>query len=165
MGVEPISAAVHLLSEDPNTSCTGHAMSEADVRTILSDPEILVASDGTAMSPDGPNGHLPVHPREYGTFPRAIALCRDENLLPFEAVIRKMTSLPAQRFGLAGRGRIEEGAFADLVILDPARVRDTATFDNPHSYPEGIDSVLVNGRLAWGGVNPLPDRPGRVLKA
>ena len=165
MEIEPMSATARLLSEDPNVFCTGHAMSEADVRTILSDPEVFVASDGTAISPDGPSGHFVVHPREYGTFPRAIALCRDENLLPFEAVIRKMTSLPAERFGIADRGRIAEGAFADLVVLDPTRVRDTATFDRPHSYPEGIDSVLVNGRLAWGGVGPLPDRSGRVLKA
>lgn len=164
MEVEPILAVVRLLTDGPMTSCTGHAMDEADVRRILSDADIFVASDATAISPDGPTGHLPVHPRAYGTFPRAIALCRDENLLHFESVIRKMTSLPAERFGLADRGRIEEGAFADLVVLDPATVRDTATYENPHSYPEGIDSVLVNGRLAWGGVNPLANRSGRVLR-
>ncbi len=163
MRVEPISAFVRLLVEGPTTSCIGHAMSEADVRAILSDAEVFVASDATAISPDGPAGHLPVHPRAYGTFPRAIALCRDEKLLPFETVIRKMTSLPAERFGLTGRGRVAEGAFADLVVLDPEKVRDAATYENPHSHPDGIDTVLVNGRLAWGGANPAANRQGRVL--
>ena len=72
-----------------------------------------------------------------------------------------MTSLPADRFGLADRGRIAEGAFADLVLFDPATVTDTATFEAPHAYPTGIDAVIVNGRVAWDGENR--ERAGRVL--
>ena len=94
----------------------------------LADPGVFVASDASATAPDGPGGDLPVHPRDYGTFPRALALTRDEASLPLEAVIRKMTSLPADRFGLTGRGRIEPGAFADLVVFDPATIRDRATY-------------------------------------
>ena len=126
-GIAPFDAMIELLAADPEISCIGHAMSPADVRTILSDPDIFVASDASATAPDGPGGDLPVHPRDYGTFPRALALARDETLLPVETVIRKMTSLPADRFGLTGRGRIEPGAVADLVVFDPATIRDTAT--------------------------------------
>jgi N-acyl-D-aspartate/D-glutamate deacylase len=73
-----------------------------------------------------------------------------------------MTSLPADRFDLEGRGRIAEGAFADLVLFDPATVADTATFESPHAYPAGIDAVIVNGRVAWDGENR--ERAGRVLR-
>ena len=100
-----------------------------------------------------------MHPRDYGTFPRALALARDEALLPVETVIRKMTSLPADRFGLTGRGRIEPGAFADLVLFDPATIRDTATYEHPHSFPEGLTAVVVNGALAWSA------RDGEIVRA
>jgi N-acyl-D-amino-acid deacylase len=163
-GIEPFAAFLRLLHDDPETSCIGHAMDQGDVRAILSDPEVFVASDGAAISPEGPAGHLPVHPREYGTFPRALALARDDGLLPLEAVIRKMTSLPADRFGLVGRGTIREGAFADLVVFDPARVRDTATYENPHAYPEGIELVVVNGTVAWEPGATSIGRAGRTLR-
>jgi N-acyl-D-aspartate/D-glutamate deacylase len=155
-------AMVALLGADPTTSCIGHAMHEDDVRAIVADPEVMVATDGVAMSPNGPWAGVPVHPREYGTFPRVLArYVRDEDVLRLEAAIRKMTSLPADRFGLSGRGRIAEGAFADLVVLDPERVRDRATFDEPHAFPDGIDTVVVNGRVAWDG--STGERAGRVL--
>src|SRR6478609_278559 len=147
--VEPFDAMVELLGADPEISCIGHAMSPTDVRAILADPGVFVASDASATAPDGPGGELPVHPRDYGTFPRALALARDEALLPLEAVVRKMTSLPAERFGLTGRGRIEPGAFADLVVFDPATIHDRATFDDPHVFPQGISAVVVNGEIAW----------------
>jgi N-acyl-D-aspartate/D-glutamate deacylase len=79
-----------------------------------------------------------------------------------EQAVRKMTSLPARRFGLEDRGRIDEGAFADLVLFDAISVRDTATFDAPHSEPDGIDLVLVNGTVAWDG--ELGGRAGRALR-
>ena len=163
MKVEPFDAMVALLEADPDTSCIGHAMREEDVRAILADPDVFVASDASAISPEGPAGSLPVHPREYGTFPRVLArYVRDEPVLTLEQAVRKMTSLPAQRFGLTGRGRLEMGAFADLVVLDAATVADTATFDAPHSYPVGIDMVVVNGRIAWDG--NWRERAGRALR-
>jgi len=164
-GIGPFDAMIELLIADPEISCIGHAMSPADVRAILADPDVFVASDASATAPDGPGGELPVHPRDYGTFPRALALARDEALLPLEAVIRKMTSLPADRFGLTDRGRIEAGAFADLVVFDPATIQDRATFDDPHVFPQGISAVVVNGETAWSqddiargvsGVRPCP---------
>lgn len=163
MDVEPVEAMFRLLLDEPETAVIGHAMHEDDVRAILSRPEVMVASDASAMSPQGPLGDIPVHPRNYGTFPRVLGrYVRDEGLLSLEDAVRKMTSLPADRFGLTGRGRIVEGALADLVLFDPATVADTASFERPHAYPEGIDVVTVNGRVAWDGENR--ERAGRVLR-
>ncbi|HEX9123272.1 MAG TPA: D-aminoacylase, partial [Actinomycetota bacterium] len=138
-GVEPVRSLFDLLIADPETSLIGHAMLEEDVRAIVARGDVMVATDGVAVSPTGPMGRFNVHPRYYGTFPRVLArYVREEGLLSLEAAIRKMTSLPAERFRLAGRGRIEAGAFADLVVLDPGRVQDRATFEAPHTFPDGI---------------------------
>jgi len=162
-GEPPAYTCFRLLIADPDTTIIGHAMSEEDVAAILAEEEVMVGSDATAMSPNGPLGAFPVHPRNYGTFPRVLGrYVRDERRLTLEAAVRKMTSLPADRFGLGGRGRIVEGAFADLVAFDPERVRDVATYQDPHRFPEGIELVVVNGRVAW-----TPDgqgeSSGRVL--
>jgi N-acyl-D-amino-acid deacylase len=164
LGIDPFDALVELLGRDPEISCIGHAMSPEDVRAILGDPEVFVASDAWATSPTGPGGDLPVHPRGYGTFPRALALGREEHLLPLEAMVRKMTSLPAERFGLRDRGRIEAGAVADLVVFDPAKIRDTATYEDPHLFPEGIRSVIVNGTIAWSENDGTIERAGKALR-
>jgi len=163
-GIDPFDAMVDLLAADPEISCIGHAMDPKDVRAIVADPGVFVASDASATSPEGPGGDLPVHPRDYGTFPRALALARDDALLPLEAVVRKMTSLPADRFGLTGRGRIEPSAFADLVVFDPVTIRDRATYEHPHVFPEGIAAVIVNGEVAWSEDAPSIARAGRALR-
>jgi N-acyl-D-aspartate/D-glutamate deacylase len=163
LGIPPVDAMYRLLIEEPETSCIGHAMSEEDVRAILARPEIMVASDGSAMSPNGPLGRSPVHPRNYGTFPRVLGpYVRNQGLLTWEAAVAKMTSLPAARFGLRGRGRISEGSFADVVVFDPATIADTAVFGAPHTYPSGVDAVVVNGAVAWRGGNGA--RAGRTLR-
>jgi N-acyl-D-aspartate/D-glutamate deacylase len=87
---------------------------------------------------------------------------RQERVLSLQAAIRKMTLLPAERFGLAGRGRIAEGEFADLVVFDPQRIADTATYERPHAFAEGIAAVIVNGRVAWDGRRF--ERAGRALR-
>jgi N-acyl-D-aspartate/D-glutamate deacylase len=138
-------------------------MLEDDVRTILACEDVMVASDGLAVSPGGPLGRFNVHPRYYGTFPRVLGrYVRDEPCLSLEAAVRKMTSLPAERFRLSGRGVIAEGAFADLVVFDPTRVADRATFETPHAFPDGIDVVIVNGRVAWDG--STGEHAGRALR-
>jgi N-acyl-D-amino-acid deacylase len=163
MGTDPFATFLRLLHEDHETSCIGHAMHDDDVRTILADPDVFVASDASATAPDGPGGTLPVHPRDYGTFPRALERCRDEALLPIEAIVRKMTSLPAGRFGIKDRGRIEVGAFADLLLFDPSTVRDVATYGRPHAFPEGIELLAVNGVVAWEPGAEI-SRAGRALR-
>jgi N-acyl-D-aspartate/D-glutamate deacylase len=163
MAVNPFDAMVSLLEADPETSCIGHAMREDDVRAIAADPDVFVASDASAISPEGLAGALPVHPREYGTFPRVLArYVREDPVLSLEQAIRKMTALPAERFGIAGRGQLVQGAHADLVVFDPVTIADTATYDAPHAYPYGLDLVVVNGRVTWDG--EWRQRAGRALR-
>jgi N-acyl-D-amino-acid deacylase len=165
--IEPIEACFDLLEDDPETSCIGHAMDEDDVRAIMADPDVMVASDAIAMSPDGPLGTVPVHPRNYGTFPRVLGRYVRTGVVTLETAVRKMTSVPADRVGLRGRGRINEGAHADLVLLDPATVDDASDFGAPHVFPQGIKAVIVNGAVAWNaGVPAAPiGRSGRVLRS
>jgi N-acyl-D-amino-acid deacylase len=163
MQVEPAEAMFRLLLDDPDTACIGHAMNEDDVRAIIAHPDVMVASDASAMSPEGPLGRFPVHPRNYGTFPRVLGgYARDLGLLTVEAAVRKMTTLPAERFGLADRGRIAAGRYADLVVFDPESIADTARFGAPHAFPIGIEAVIVNGRVAWDGARG--ERAGRAVR-
>ena len=161
--LEPVDAFFELLIEEPSTSCIGHAMHDDDVRTIVADPDVMVASDAASVAPDGPMADVPVHPRTYGTFPRVLGPVVRDGLLTLEAAVRKMTSLPADRFGLSDRGRIVEGAWADLVVFDPATVNDRATFDRPHLFPDGFEAVIVEGVIAWESGDDAIARAGRVL--
>jgi N-acyl-D-aspartate/D-glutamate deacylase len=162
-GLEPFALIASLVVADPFTGMIGHGMHEDDVRAIVARPDVFVASDALAVSPDGPLGTFAVHPRYYGTFARVLGrYTREEGRLTLEDAVRKMTSLPAERFGLAGRGRIEPGAFADLVLFDPSRVADTATFERPHAFAQGVELVVVNGRVAWDGAPG--ERAGRALR-
>jgi dihydroorotase/N-acyl-D-amino-acid deacylase len=138
-----------------------HVMDEGDVERILRHPFTAVASDGRLVRPG--DGHP--HPRWYGTFPRVLArYVRERGVLTLEEAVRKMTSLPADRLGLADRGRIREGAVADLTIFDPATVADLATFEAPHQYPAGIPYVIVNGVVVVDGGAMSAARPGQVLR-
>jgi N-acyl-D-amino-acid deacylase len=159
----PVDVALGLLLADPFTGMIGHGMLEDDVRLIASRPDVMVGTDGVAIAPDGPLGRFSVHPRYYGTFPRVLArYVREERLIDLPTAIRKMTTLPAERFGLRDRGRVTEGAYADVVLFDPDRIEDVATFERPHAFANGIDLVVVNGTIAWDGVRG--DRAGRVLR-
>jgi len=121
-------------------------MDEADVSRFLAWDRCMVGSDGL------PNDTHP-HPRLWGAFARVLGeYARDRALFPIQEAVRKMTSLPASVFGLVDRGLVREGGFADLVLFDPARVRDRATYEEPRLRAEGIERVFVNGRQAW----PLP---------
>ena len=132
-------------------------MDEADVRRILSYEHTIVCSDGITL------GSHP-HPRLWGTFPRVLGhYVRDVGLFSLEEGVRRMTSMPADRFGLADRGRIAEGAFADLVLFDPAAIRERATYDDPVRPAAGIHAVFVNGRPVWRDGTPTGNRPGRTL--
>jgi N-acyl-D-aspartate/D-glutamate deacylase len=120
-----------------------HNMNEDDVRRILSHPATMVGSDGL------PNDPLP-HPRLWGAFPRVLGhYVRDAALMPLEEALRKMTTLSARRFGLDGRGEVKVGYHADLVLFDPATIRDAATFTEPRQPAHGVDAVWVNGVLTY----------------
>ena len=163
-GLAPVESFFELLVEDPSTSCIGHAMREDDVRTIMADAGVMVASDATSMAVDGPMRDVPVHPRTYGTFPRVLGPAVRDGVLTLESAVRKMTSVPADRFGLAGRGRVVEGARADLALFDPAGVTDRSSFERPHEYPDGIEAVVVEGVVAWRSGSDRIERAGRVLR-
>ena len=136
-------------------------MSEKDVRLAMQHPFVSFDSDGTAASPDF--GGQP-HPRWYGTFPRVLGhYVREERVIGLEEAVRKMTSLPAQRMGLLDRGIIRQGMWADLVVFDPDRVSDRATFDQPHQFPDGIDHVIVNGAAVIRNGEHTGALPGRPL--
>ncbi|MCY1532667.1 D-aminoacylase [compost metagenome] len=134
-----------------------HCMSEADVQRILAHPLTAIGSDGL---PEDPRPH----PRLWGTFPRVLGhYSRDLGLLPLEEAVRKMTGLGAGCFGLAQRGLIEPGYWADLVLFDPQRIADTARFDDPIQPAAGICAVWVNGVLSWQDGQACQARAGRFL--
>lgn len=138
-----------------------HVLDEDDVHRIMRHPQTMIASDGRLTQPG--EGHP--HPRWYGTFPRVLGhYVRDQQVITLEDAIRKMTSLPADRLALDGRGRVAEGAYADLVVFDPRTVVDRATFEAPHQYPEGITYVIVNGAVTVDEGQFVDVRPGRVLR-
>ena len=134
-----------------------HNMSEDDVRRILQHPASMIGSDGLPHDP------LP-HPRLWGTFPRVLGhYCREEGLFPLAQAIYKMTGMPAERFALARRGLIREGWYADLVLFDPALVKDTATFSDPMRKADGIARVWVNGVLEYADQQATGQHGGRFL--
>ncbi len=146
--------------------------SEEDLKTGLSQPWTSIGLDANAMSLDGPTYEPHAHPRTFGSMPRFLGhYVRDAHLLPLEAAIRKITSLPAQREHLQDRGLLKPGFFADITIFDPAKIIDHATFTKPDQLSEGVDYVFVNGQLAFdrgkltcAADSPASACPGRVLR-
>jgi N-acyl-D-amino-acid deacylase len=133
-------------------------MAEDDVQRVLAYPATMIGSDGS------PHDDHP-HPRLWGTFPRVLGrYARDQDLFSLEEAVRRMTSLPAARFGLVNRGIVRSGAFADLVLFDPDTVIDRASFDRPTEPAAGIEAVVVNGRIVWQAGAPTGARPGRLLR-
>lgn len=142
--------------------CQGifHAMSEGDVERIMRHPATMIASDGEVPI----FGRANPHPRSYGTFARVLGVyVREKHVLTLEDAVRKMTSFPASRLRLTDRGILRPGLKADITIFDPATVRDTATYQQPHQYAEGISWVIVNGEVVFDGKGMTTARPGRVL--
>jgi dihydroorotase/N-acyl-D-amino-acid deacylase len=164
-GVEPTPAnGARLVVEvirRGGASAIFHAMDEGDVEAIMRHPMTMIASDGRLTQPG--EGHP--HPRWYGTFPRVLGVyVREKAVLGLEEAVHKMSGMPAHRMGLTARGEVREGWFADLVVFDPATVKDMATFENPHQYPVGIPWVLVNGKVAVDDGVFTDVRSGRVLR-
>jgi N-acyl-D-amino-acid deacylase len=160
---DPAMTCINLMAEEGGgISGVFHTMSEADVQKIMKLPWVSVASDGSAidLTADG----VP-HPRNYGTNPRVLGhYARDEKVITLEDAVRKMTSLPAQIIGLPERGQIHEGFAADIVLFDPATVKDTNSFELPKSYPEGIPYVMVNGTLVIDKGQHTGATPGQVIR-
>ena len=154
-----------LLESGANIGIVSFGMSEEDVKTVMRHPMVMVGSDGESLADYGPLSRGKPHPRNYGTFPRVLGkYSREENVIPLEEAVRKMTSLPAEKFGLNSRGVIKEGNIADLVIFNAETVRDKSTFKNPHQYPIGIDYVLVNGEVVIDQGNHTEKLVGKALR-
>jgi len=137
-----------------------HFMGDEDIARIMRHPMVGIASDAGVLQP----GVGVPHPRGYGNTARVLGeYVRERRILTLEEAVRKMTSLPAEHFGFAGRGVIREGAVADLVVFDAARVRDTATYAQPHAYPDGITHVIVRGEFVVKNGVHTGARPGQVL--
>jgi N-acyl-D-amino-acid deacylase len=152
-----------LIENELGVQVTIKSMSEDDIRRIMTGIYQMVGTDGAGIPAAFSAGAY--HPRFFGTYPRILGkYVRDEKLLTLEQAIRKMTSFPAQRLGLKDRGLIIEGNWADLVIFDADRVRDTATFEDPYQLPEGIPYVFVNGVIVIENGKKNKKAPGRVIR-
>ena len=166
-GTDPADAAWDLVAEGQGrVMAIFHMMSEEDVQWALQRPWTSIGSDaGAALTPGVVDGLGLPHPRSYGTFPRILSrYVRETGTLTLEEAIRKMTSWPATRMGLARRGMLREGAWADITIFDLEAISDRATYEEPVLFPVGIEYVLVNGVVVIeNGGTHTGARPGHVL--
>ena len=164
--VDPIDALFDfLVADDAYTYCAVFGMSEPDVSLALQQPWVSIINDSEGASPKGLLGQDHPHPRAYGTFPRILRkYVREEHKLTLEDAIRKFAALPAQRLRLADRGVLKQHMWADIVVFDPATVRDLATYENPNQLSQGMQYVLVNGALVIDGGAMTGQLPGKVLR-
>jgi N-acyl-D-amino-acid deacylase len=165
--LQPYDMAVALLQRSRGSvGMVGFAMSEDNLDRILAHPQAMVCSDGGAFAVDGPAHQGHPHPRGLGTFPRVLGrYVRERSALTLEQAINKMTALPASRIHLADRGRIAARMAADVVVFDPARIDDKATYAEPFQYPVGINTVIVNGAVALRDGQRTDRHAGRSLRA
>lgn len=164
MGERPEQAALHMY-EQGEVAWVFLNVDEEDMMAFMKPAWVMGGSDGTALPMAVRPGEVKPHPRSYGTFPRWIGTyARDKGLFPLHEVVRKVTSLPAQRFGLTGRGLLREGFWADVVVFDAKTICDTATFHAPNQVPVGIDSVIVNGQVVVRGGRHTGALAGKALR-
>jgi N-acyl-D-aspartate/D-glutamate deacylase len=165
MGEEPIDAALTLMDlDEAHVRIIFYYRIEEDMRAFLRHPMAMMGSDGSALAREGVLGEGKPHPRSYGAHARLLGrYARDERVLALEEAVRKMTGQVADRLGLGDRGRLLAGQAADIAVFDPATVRDRATFEDPHQYPDGIPYVVVNGQLTIEGGRHTGVLAGRVL--
>lgn len=164
LNVEPFEFCVDLMiKENGSVGMVGFGMDEAGTEMCLRWKNTIVASDGGAYTPSSKSNP---HPRTYGTFPRAIAYYQKErNVCSLPEMIRKMTSMPAEKIGLKDRGTLAVGKAADVVLFDYNTIKDNATFLNPHQFPSGIPYVIVNGTFAVDNNAITGKLPGKVLRS
>lgn len=166
-GGDPIEVFLDvLLEENGSVPTVFFHHSEEDMQLALRQPFTSVGSDGSAVSPGGPAASSNPHPRYYGTFPRVLGrYVRELRVLTLPEAVRKMTSMNAEKIGLRERGLIREGSHADLTVFDSDRVIDRATFQEPHQYAEGIEYVVVGGKVILESGKRSQELPGAVLRS
>ncbi|HHF52632.1 MAG TPA: D-aminoacylase [Candidatus Aminicenantes bacterium] len=154
-----------LIEERDQVGMVLFMMNEENLKRILSHPLVGVGCDSSVMAPYGKLSGGKPHPRGYGSFPRVLGkYIREERIALLPDMIKKLTSLPAKRFGFKKRGCLEKGYYADIVLFDKKTVKDMATYDDPHRYPEGIEFVIVNGEVVINRGEHTGRLPGKVLK-
>jgi N-acyl-D-aspartate/D-glutamate deacylase len=166
MGKDPRDAVMDLVIADRGeSSVIISIMREDDVRAALAHPMVAIGTDSGARAEDGPLSVSKSHPRAWGSFTKILGTyVRDERLLTLEDAIRRFTSRPATRMGIADRGLLRPGFKADLTIFDLATVRDRSTYTDPNHYSEGIRHVLVNGQAVVANGAITEARPGQVVR-
>lgn len=158
-GMDPLDAAIEMMING-NARTVSFNMSDGDVDAIMRQPWTMTGTDGALV----PFGEGSEHPRAYGTFARKIrTYVLDREVIGMEFAIHAATGLPAAVFGIADRGVLRAGAFADVLVFDPAAIRDIATFERPHAYSVGVDYLFINGKGAVFRAKAAPERYGRVL--
>lgn len=165
-GRSPEETIVDLVIEDGSRVGTIYfLMDEENLRKELKRPWVSIGSDEGSFAPEGVFLKSNPHPRAYGAFARVLGrYVRDQHVIPLEEAIRRLTSLPAENLKLDRRGRLKAGNFADIVVFDPARVADRATYDRPHQYATGVEAVLVNGMPVLERGEHTGAKPGRALR-
>ena len=163
---DPITSLFEVLSEEEGAAgMILFSMNEDDIKRIMRHPVHMVGTDSGSMSPTGYMSRGKPHPRGYGSYPKILGrYVREMGVLRLEDAVRKMTSMPAQRFGLLDRGLLRPGMCADIVVFNPDTVMDRATYQDPHQFPEGVEYVLVNGEVAVDGGKYSPVLAGRTLR-
>jgi N-acyl-D-aspartate/D-glutamate deacylase len=166
MGKDPRDAAMDLVIADRGeTSVIISIMREDDVRLALANPMISIGTDSGARAEDGPFSESKSHPRAWGSFPRVLGkYVRDERLIALEDAVRRFTSRPAARLGIADRGLLRPGMKADVTVFDPATIRDVSTFVDPTHYSQGVTHVLVNGKAVVSNGAITAERPGQPIR-
>jgi N-acyl-D-amino-acid deacylase len=165
-GKSPEEAAIDLVIDDDSRVETVYfLMSEENIVKKIKIPWISFGSDEGSLAPEGVFLESNPHPRAYGNFARLLGkYVRDEKIISLEEAIKRMTSFPADILKLKRRGRLEEGCFADIVIFDPEKIKDNATYEKPHQYSEGVRDVFVNGVQVLKDGEHTGEKPGRVVR-
>ncbi len=164
MQTDPVEAAMQLIESDRlQTGAFFAGMSEDNMWRILAEPWVMLGTDASLRSPTGPLGANHYHPRAYGTFPKFLKAALAGRTVPLPEAVRKITSLPAQHFRLAGRGRLAPGCLADITAFDPAALDDPADYLRPHQFACGIRLVMVNGAVTLEAGVITAERRGRIL--
>ncbi|MEK9647259.1 MAG: amidohydrolase family protein, partial [Alphaproteobacteria bacterium] len=159
------TALDYIVADRGQTRVLVESISEDDVKDFVCSPDVMIGSDGNSVAPTGATGQGKPHPRFYGTFARVLGrYARDESLLPLHSALWKMTGASALALGLKDRGLLRPGYAADVTVFDPVTIAETATYEDPHSFAAGIDTVLVNGTPTYRDGTHTGSLAGRTLR-